>query len=448
MTWKTPVILTCILVVIVGYFFIVDQAGHDKSELEKRIARTVLPYTIEEVDSVHFTNPVGENINFLRDESGWLIVYPTVARGALSTIEYFITQMIPGIKKNEFVPGGNLADYGLFPPYAIVVFFNGTSGRIDTMLIGDSTPLTSQCYVRIGGDDRIFVTRDLTRNLVKKTLYHLREKSFMDLSPDSISAFSVRTGESSVTFENRLGAWLIRGTRIGADKNLIQPYLTGITEAIIQEFAAENTGALSEFGICDSCRDLTLFTDSDSITISFGGTTGDLVYAVRRGTGKVVRLEKKLDRIFDWLDEDVLVMNISYFIPDQVHSLTWETADRSQTISREVDLWKTGSSMPVIITTKNVHYLLTLLRGLVFDSIVTAGEKIDFDAPIGDSTTKISLRDINGQTIDVILISREIDGSEKAASITTGTSGTIKTNTFDEIRRVYARFIREGDSLK
>ncbi|MBU8922495.1 MAG: DUF4340 domain-containing protein [Bacteroidales bacterium] len=450
MNWKTPVVLICILAVLAAYFFLVDQAGQNKSELENKLSRRVIPYTIEEVDSVHFTNPEGQNIHFLCDEIGWLIVYPTVTRGAVSTIEHLISQMIPGIKNNEFDPDGNLADYGLFPPYATIIFFNGTSGRIDTLLIGDSTPLTSQCYVRVGGDERVFVTRTLTRNLVKKTLYHLREKSFMDISPDSIVAFNVKTGESSISFERSLGAWLIKGTKIGADKNFIQPYLTGISEVIIREFAAENTDSLSLYGISDSQRDLTLFTDSDSITISFGNVTEDLVYAVRSGLTKVVRLEKRIDQVFSWLDDDVLVMNISYFIPDQVHSLKWETADHSQTISFEGDAWKADSPESGVIATKNVYYLLTLLRGLVFDEILRAGETIDFDAPVEENSTKIILMDINGKTIDVILISREIDGTETASSITTGTSGSIKPDTFEEIRRIYIRFIREGggDSRK
>ncbi|HSG27986.1 MAG TPA: DUF4340 domain-containing protein, partial [Candidatus Krumholzibacterium sp.] len=155
MNWKTPLILLVLLIAIAGYFFLVEQPGREREQSDRISARKILPYGIAEVVQVSFTNPAGDRIDWVREGDGWTINYPTLTRGSTSTIDYFISQMIPGQKKNEFDPEGSLGSYGLLPPYATVVFT--TAERTDSLFIGDATPLSSQCYVRSSGSDKIYV---------------------------------------------------------------------------------------------------------------------------------------------------------------------------------------------------------------------------------------------------------------------------------------------------
>ncbi len=436
MNWKTPLILLIVLIAIAGYFFLVEQPRREQERSDKISSRKILPYGIDEVLRVSFTNPAGDRIDWIRDGDAWTITYPTRTPGSTSTIDYFISQMIPGQKRNEFDPGDDLETYGLSRPYATVVFT--TEERTDSLFIGDATPLSSQCYVRRSGSDKIYVARDLTRNLVNKNLYHLRDKSFLTLEPDSITALRVSSGDRTFTFDRQPGTWMIRGTRLGADRKVIEPYLTGLTDAITREFSAEDLSDLARFGLGPERGEITIFTGSDSTVIAFGDSDDEFTYVVRNGLDKVVRIEKRFDRVFEWLDEKIMVLNVSYFDPARVARITWETAGSGRSIYLEDGVWRSELDGTIEIPVPKLSYFLVLIRGLVFEQLGRTGF-LPADGPPPESTVRITLSGSDGSILDTVTISGTPDGTLTAGSLSSGSFGTVRDGNFEEIVRVFER---------
>ncbi|HSG28998.1 MAG TPA: DUF4340 domain-containing protein, partial [Candidatus Krumholzibacterium sp.] len=279
---------------------------------------------------------------------------------------------------------------------------------------------------------------DLTRNLVNKNLYHLRDKSFLTLEPDSITALRVTSGERTFTFDREPGTWIIRGTRLGADRKVVEPYLTGLTNAIIREFSAEDLSDLSRFGLGPERRQITIFTGSDSTVIAFGDSNGEFTYVVRDGLDKVVRIEKRFDQVFEWLDEKIMVLNVSYFDPAEVARITWETTGSGRSLYIEDDAWRSDLDGAIEVPVPKLSYFLVLLRGLVFEQLGRTGF-LPGDGPPPGSTVRITLSASDGSILDVVTISGAPDGTLTAGSLSSGSFGTVRDGNFDEIVRVFER---------
>ncbi len=450
MKWKNTLIMFVLLALAASWYFIAEVDRQKKKDEEKAHSKHLLPYGAGEVDSVTFRNPAGEVIGWKRKNGGWLITSPAIADADPSAIDYLLEQMIPGNKKSEFEAMGKFADYGLESPYATIILFNGSRGRTDTLGIGDKTPLTDQCYVRLGSSPMIVVTREFTRNLVRKNLYHLRDKRFLHVSPDSITGLAIGTGASSASFEKHLGTWLVSGTRMGADKSLIEPYITSLTEAIIRDFPSEDAGDARFFGIGSPSKKITLLSGKDTITISFGREEEGLVYAVRSGLDKVVRIERKYLQIFDWLPEELMIFNLASFVPGEITRIAWNTPGSNLILVSDASGWRILDDPGARIDKSEVDYFLMILRGLSFHGICGEKNPGPFQEKAGNGSltgsVRIVLSDSSGTVVDDITVTRLDDGTEYGMSSLLSSSGIVKKDSVAELKRIVSRILaRSGE---
>ena len=445
MRWKTTLIVIALLAIVATWHFLVDTRRQGRIQEEETLSKRLLPYGTGEVDSVTFFNPDGDIIKWKRTGGRWLITSPAIAEGDPSAIDYMMDQMIPGSRKSEFDAGGNFADYGLASPFATIIFHNGSRGRIDTLGIGDGTPVGEQCYIRLGSSSNVIVAWAFTRNLVRKNLYHLRDKQFLHVAADSITGLSIGGGPSSVSFEKRWGAWLLKGTRTGADKGLIEPYITSIAGAIIREFASESAGDAGFFGIVSRGMRIALLAGNDTVAIEFGREENGFVYAVRSGLDKVVSIERKYLQIFDWLPEELMVFNLASFVPGEIARIAWETPGSSVTFTAKDGAWSVDGDPDARIAGKEIEYLLMILRGLSFRTARgergpgPAGELAGDGS--GSKVVRIVLSDSSGTVVDDITVTRLADGTEYGESYAAGSSGVMKKDSVAELARIVARIV-------
>lgn len=446
MRLKTTLILVLILIAVASYFFFIEDPGRKKAEEAKTLSSVLLPYGIDEVDRVIFRNPAGDVIEWERADGRWLIVSPVTAEGSSSTIDYFISQLIPGRKMSEFAAEGNFGDFGLEIPYSTVIFFNSKRDRSDTLYVGDKTPLTTQCYVRLGSSDTIAVTRDLTRNLMKKSLYHLRDKYFIHMDTESVTGLSVEGPSGVMHFSRIAGSWLFRGTRMGADKRLIEPYITSISEAIVRKFSAEDLSATEFFGFGQPERSITIYTAGDSTLIRFGREEDNLVYVTRSGQDKIVQLEKKYLHIFDWFKDDLMVMNLAGFIPGEVGEIQIEMPDTSLALKSSGETWVLTSSPSVEIVGGEVEYFLLIVRGLAFEKLLDPADP-DLSSFVPGRRIRIILLDRSGEMLDDIILVSDGKGRDLGRSVNSGAEGIIRKNSTEEIKRIIARFAKKNGDV-
>lgn len=436
---RSLIILITVLLIVAGYFFLVEERQRRGAADLKRSSRMLLPYGPLDINAVSFINPYGETIMWERDGDGWLIIFPFTDIGEKSTIDMFLGQIAPGQKLEEFAGAPDLSRYGLAPPYAIVILESERYGRIDTVYIGDKTPTSFRAYVTLGSSGDVVVTRNLAHNVMQKRLFHLRDKNFIPPTDRNITEFSIISGNDLLSFQRSGSSWKVTGSTLTVDRNVIEPWVSGLSNALIYEFAAENLSDTLSFGIGAPHRAAVLNTaGGESIRISFGRRKDSLVPVIRSGRKKVMMIEAGFLDAFHWTDDRLIVMSLSIVKPGMVAALQWETPDTVASWKLEDNVWTASGENAYPVDQEALKYLLMFLRSAAYESIVTDRDLVSAAKP----DIMITLGDSSGELLDIISLYRFEDGTAGGISLSGGNAGRISEGTLAEIRRAYSAIIR------
>lgn len=435
---RSLIIIVALLVIVAGYFFFIEEKQRRDSDETRRTSRMLLPYGPLDIDSAAFINPYGETIMWERDGDGWRITFPVNDIGEKSTIDMFLGQIAPGQKIEEFAGASNLAQYGLAPPYAIVILESERYGRTDTIFVGEKTPTSFRAYVTLGSTGDVTVTRDLAHNVMQKRLFHLRDKNFISPDKRHITDFSLISENSMISFQRSGNSWKVMGSTLTVDREVIEPWISGLASALVYEFAAESVTDTLSFGIGAPHRAAVLRTaEGDTIRVSFGRPRDSLVPVVRTGRDKIMMLESRFQNAFFWSDDRLIVMSLSLVKPGLVTALQWETPDTVASWKLEDGIWMTGGDVPEPVDQESLKYLLMYLRSAAYSSIVSDRELVSAAKP----DVIITLGDNSGEVLDIISLFRFEDGTIGGISISGGNAGRISEGTLAEIHRAYQQIL-------
>ncbi len=446
MKFRSTWILILLLALVASYFFLFEERNKKKEASRETGTRNVLPYTRDEVETVVLINPRKERIVMERSQGGWMITQPTRTKGSTPTIDAFLMQIVPGLKLEEFSDVEDLSDFGFDVPFATVILTAGGAGRSDTIYVGDKTPTSAKCYIRLAGSRDVVITRELTHNAMNKTLYHLRSKNLLDVGIDAINRLTIRNSGARITLTKRKNDWRIDDSPYRADRLTVEQYLNALTSAIIREFTREDLSERGAFGLAHPARELVLGVDGDEITISFGRIDEDMVYAIRSGIEKVLRLEANLLNIF-YMDEKMLrSRDLTSFDIDDVRTIRAETADTLIVVARQGRIWRTPDPEPVTIAQHIARRLLNELRMIRYEELFDAAyapPQVQDDAP----TITITLEDESGREIDLVMISRAAAGYEIGSSTSAKAFGRLPDGTGSRISQLLLQLSDEAPTV-
>ncbi len=432
-TW----ILIAALAAVAAYFFFVDEKHRAQEVAERSLGRTLFTYRAEEVEGFVLVNPKGERIEAVRDGAGWRIVAPVETPGAGPEISSFVAQIVPGIKSSELENIRVFADYGLERPFATLIVRRAGGAAPDTLFVGDATPAGAKCYVRMGSAPRVLLSSELTRNLMNKGLFHLRDKNFLPEGHAAVDGVEIRSASKRIALIREAGRWLLAPGRARANGPMIESYLSRLTDAVIHEFVREDTGDLASYGLASPAGEIVLTEGRETVTIAFGSRKDYLVHAVRTGLDKVVALEADLLEPFAWNAAGLRAPNLAFIDEDSVQTLRYETSDTSIVFERADRAWRIAGRETPAVRTGEVNALIRTLGGAAFERILK--EPLPYDGVFERSTLRVVLADARGTVIDRIAITVRGDGSEIGASVSANAVGALERGTAAGIGAIFER---------
>ncbi|UCF06794.1 MAG: DUF4340 domain-containing protein [bacterium] len=439
MKFKTTWILFAVLAAIAAYFFLVEEKRRKADERERLQSRIMLPYEASEVERIVLFNPMGDRIEMKRTDTGWSIIAPVRTNGAATTIELLLKQTVPGQILERITDVAHMADFGLAEPFATVILFPTGKPLPDTIHIGDKTPTSSRCYVRLGDSDTILVTRDMTYNVMNKSLYHLRDKFFIDLDTETVTDIHIKTGPEVIHLRKDGRYWWFTDQGVRADRMKIEPYLTRLSESLIQEFITEGTEDLGRYDLDDPERVLTISTPSDEYRIAFGNHPDHSIFVLRNGLDNVVVLTEDLSYIFDLGRRELRAENLCFFDPFGVHMIRYEWSGAEIVLEAAGNDWSFGGDESIVIRRYQIITLLRTLEALPFETILT--EPLDEgDERLEEPLVRMDLFDEAGERIDRITIAEEDDSHYIGASLTANAIGRLRGETLTDLLRMLDSF--------
>ncbi|MFA4947574.1 MAG: DUF4340 domain-containing protein [Candidatus Krumholzibacteriia bacterium] len=433
MTW----ILLAALVAIVGYFFLIDEKNRVRSVAERKLSAKLFRYRPEDVERFILINPKGERIEVARSGGGWKVVSPVEAPGSGLEISSFIAQIVPGRRSSELENVRNFADYGLAQPFATLIICRAGGAAPDTLLVGDKTPAGSNCYLRLGSSRSVLLSSEVTRNVMNKGLFHLRDKNFLPEGHQSIDALEIRAGSKRTLLVKEKGYWWFTAPHVRANRLTIESYLSRLTDAVIHEFVREDTKELAPYGLESPAGELVLAKGKGTVTIAFGNKKDYLVNVVRTGLDKVVAIEAAFLAPFDWSTGNLRAMDFAFIDKDSVQSLKYETPDTSIVIERAGTSWRAPEREQLSIRPPEVNALIRKLNSVSFERILK--EPLPVDARLERFALRMILADARGNVIDRIAIAAQGDGSEIGSSTSANALGSLPRGTAAGIDAIFKR---------
>ncbi len=436
MKFKTTWILLAAFTVIALFYFLVEKRQQAAKEEERIIARKLLPYGPKDVQWLVLINPRGERIEMERRGDDWMITYPTITPGSNSTIDVLLRQTVPGFRLKELAGAIDPAGYGLAEPFATLIIFSSARSQPDTIFVGDKTPTGSSSYVRLGGSPNIIVAHEMTRNVMQKNLYHLRDKNFLHLRAEAINKITITGGTKRVSLERTAYHWWREKPRHRVHNAVVEGNLNKITKALVYEFAREDIDSLSSFGFGEPKREIVLYTAADTVTIRFGARKGNRIYAVRTGEDRVLLLDRKVEGLFDILENGMRAMNLTFYYVGALHTIHYETADTSAVFEASGGRWNMAGAPSAPINSHEINRFLRKLESIKFTKIT----KEPFPEGGGffdGADLQLTLRDPAGEIVDRMAISVIDDSHEIGASNSANAQGRLEAGTLASLHRIF-----------
>ncbi len=438
MSFKTTTwILIAALVAIAGYFFLVDDKNRARNATERTQNARLFPYRSEDVEGFILINPKGERIEVARSGSGWTIESPVETPGAGPEISSFVDQIVPGRRISEIENVRSFADYGLERPFATLILRRAEAAAPDTLFVGDTTPAGANCYLRRGSSRSVLISNEVTRNVMNKGLFHLRDKNFLPEGSQFIDAFEIRAGSKRIGLVKENGYWWFAAQRIRANRSVIELYLSRLTDAVIHEFVREDTKELAPYGLERPAGKLVMATGAETMTIAFGKQKEYLVDVVRTGLDKVVAIDTTLLEPFRWNTGNLRAMNLAFIDEDSVQSFRYETPDTSIVIERSGTSWRAPERANLSVRPSEVHALMFDIASTTFERILK--DPLPADGMFERFALRMVLTDGRGNVIDRIAIIPRPDGSEMGSSTSANALGSLPRGSAARIDAVFRR---------
>jgi hypothetical protein len=207
----------------------------------------------------------------------WRMVSPVETDADEAEVTSLIGQLA-GIEITRVVDdeASDVAQYGLADPQTTVAFTaGGTSGRL---LLGDTTPTTTDVYAMRAGESRVFLIPAFLESTFARSPFNLRDKRILRVTRTDVDAVEISGGGRPVQLERTGNDWhLAQPYAARGDYGAIEGLVTRLSSASMASLVTEDAGPLAPYGL-----------DRPSLTVRLGaGSTSAVLQIGREDNGRV-----------------------------------------------------------------------------------------------------------------------------------------------------------------
>jgi hypothetical protein len=182
--WPTAV-MALVLASLGLYVYLVEFPAKESQEREESAKKKVLGVEEQAITSLTYKNG-GDELVFERNaDTGWTLIKPIHTQADNREVQSLLRAIVLGsvhrvVEENPT----NLAPFGLDKPVAAVTIKAGAAE--DTLLIGDTGPLSATLYVLRTSDHALLLTDLAPKDFVNKSLMTFRKKDILRVAQGEI----------------------------------------------------------------------------------------------------------------------------------------------------------------------------------------------------------------------------------------------------------------------
>ena len=420
---KKMVLLLCVLAVMIGGYFGVQQLNRTESVLETADSFDLTAKAIGDLTGLSWTKDetvysfVYDNDTWTTaDQPSWPVLQSSVQTMAENLISLQANRKLENVK--------NLADYGLESP-VFTVTASWKDGTQTTYNMGDATPFADGYYLSISGQDGIIYTiASSLLDTFNKTQKDLTAKeaipSVSDASRLSVgSAFDAVRKETSITVDpDQL--WYDTHTNAPLDGSQIDTLISEVKEIAWDDLVTANADEdmLAQWQLNEeSAVAVTLSGGDESLKILLGAQNEDGDhYARLPGSAMVYTVESS--GISDLLSASVEEMRVMTLLPMPYEQLAsaefitekgnWQLTKPAETDTESTEdstASEAGETVDPNEELKNLWKMVTTLKATGRPDVERAGDQV------------LSIRAVNTSGLETTVIFSEYSADSYQVSV-------------------------------
>ncbi len=440
MKFRYTLIFAVILALLGTYVYLIEIRRAEVKEKAEEEARRVVAVDWDEVETIQLENEhgrvelrrevepavmqeegdegdVGEVDGEKEKEETWKLVSPIETEADLATVR----SMVNALKdlKREQVIEEEPQDPGRFgladPSIEVTVRPAEGKGKAVVLHVGEKSPVGSNSYVRVKGEDRILLGSANLEFTLNKKLFELREKRVVAFQRTELKCLKVASEKGTVALEKEDTKWkLTQPIQARARESEVNTMITALTSLRVEEFREEAPTDLARYGL-DNPRmtaELTLGDDRAVKKVLLGkpaGFEGDRIYAKRAEKPQVYVVGSK---VFDDLSKDVEKLRdrkIFDFKRYQVKEISIERPG-AETIALkmgEASKWRIASPIEARADGGQVSKLLTNIADLEAKDFLAGGEGTEVERGFASPHATITLSKDEGEVVARLILGKE-----------------------------------------
>lgn len=236
MKWKTFLILTFILLILIISIFFVEKREEKKEKFEGKL----ITYSSSDINKIELKRG-SEQITFEKKDDSWEITSPLKTKADKYTVERLIEDFSDlKIERKVEENAKDLKKYGLEPPHRILKLFK-KDGTSLTVHVGIENPIDGSLYAKKPEDTTVYLIPSFLKSGLDKTLFDFRNKKLFEFEKDKVERVVWESEDKRWSAYKKDDEWFLdEPVKALADKGKIDDILYSITGAEAKGFAVED----------------------------------------------------------------------------------------------------------------------------------------------------------------------------------------------------------------
>jgi hypothetical protein len=307
--YRNAIILVVVVALLVGAYFLFSNMKKEEGDTTDTASSTIklIDFSTTDVTDVTLKNQEGTFVITHKD-TDWVLVSPTDLK-ADSSVLSSIAINASSVSASKLVEENaqDLSKYGL-DKSPVVVTVKKKDGTEKSLEIGDLTPIKSGYYVKLTGENKVYVLDEYSaESLLTKRNGMKSKELFTGITSDMFNRLEMdRKNEVVFSAEadaKNSGSWnMTKPIRGSANTSALAPMFEALAGTKVSEYIEENPADLSKYGL-----------DVPSFTFDFGTTTagafklklgdeqtkGSTMYAMLEGRNEVFTIDSSAYTFLD-----------------------------------------------------------------------------------------------------------------------------------------------------
>ncbi|HEX9154677.1 MAG TPA: DUF4340 domain-containing protein [Nitrospira sp.] len=210
--WST-LLIALVLAGLGLYLYVVEFPAKETQEHQAAVQKKVLLLDQASITGLSFKTDHGDLVFERTQDKGWMLTAPLQTEADQREVQNLLRALVTGsVRRIVEENPTTLSPFGLDKPVTTVTIT--APGGQETLLIGDSGPLSSTLYVLRASDHALLLTDLAAKDFVNKTLMTFRRKDILRMAQSEIERIRLTYPTTEIVLyhldEKPKGKWKIR----------------------------------------------------------------------------------------------------------------------------------------------------------------------------------------------------------------------------------------------